>query len=99
MGAVYSGDRMEDEEADGVLLHKLPRDSVGVRACAPIRATFAELRSRAIEAGCGQVTRDELFAALVAQADIADDAALKESVERWRSLRAEEPPAESPADD
>jgi hypothetical protein len=77
---------MTDLDVDG-LLFRLPKQSLGVRGCEPVRDALKALCERAGDSGCGGVNRDELVSALIVAAAASSDDQLKSWVDGFRASR------------
>lgn len=67
------------------LLFRLPKKSLGLRGADPIFDLLDPIRHRAGDCGCGEVSRDELFAALVVAATRCSDSELHDLIVAYRN--------------
>ncbi len=92
----------ERPSSDETLLFRLPKKQLAVRTASPVAGLLDHLGHRAGDCGCGDVSRDELVAALIVAAHHADDDELRRAVEAFRQARVGDlstpgQPAEAPA--
>lgn len=69
------------------LLFRLEKRQLMLRASEPVTQLLDPLCFRAGESGCGEVGRDELFAALLVAASKAADDELRSVIEAYRLTR------------
>lgn len=76
------------------MLFRLPRKKqLPVRASDVVVRLLDPLRHRAGDTGCGDVSRDELVAALLVAADEGSDEELRKAVEAYRQKRVADVPS------
>src|SRR4051812_28356866 len=88
-----SNGREESGVPDDTLLFRLPKKQLPVRAADAVIGLLDPLRDRAGECGCGDVSRDELVAALLVATHLGSDEDLRNAVEAYRGSRRRDLPS------
>jgi hypothetical protein len=86
-----SATQSKAQGGDDALVFRLRnKKQLPVRAAEPVVGLLDPLRHRAGDSGCGEVSRDELVAALLVGAARASDQELRETIETYRQTRVGE---------